>query len=355
MAIFCCNFCIIACRNEPLHGVVGFLGNIAFYGAIAITILALVFLTNQILAKIPGIDAIVKMVRNIGKRLGISREINLLFHTLSPIIVVCVFLHVLLIPSFNHNTQFMLFSVGYFIIFAVFYIYYGIICKLRVAHYTVENIQMMNDNSFELTLKYSYGKKIKAKGGQFIFIQLPFCKIDEYHPFSILQSLNQDKIIKLGIKKSGDFTDKLANASKETTVKVKGIYGHFTSPKDNNPVLAIAGGIGITPCIGLLQSLSQQRKGYLLWSVSSKNNIIFNEEIQTLVQTHPNIKIIYHDTSKHGYLNSKVLKENINELTTNKPIDCFICGPAPMSKSVIHNLESLGVSDNRILSEGFIF
>ena len=142
----------------------GFLGNIAFYGAIAITILALVFLTNQILAKIPGIDAIVKMVRNIEKRLGISREINLLFHTLSPIIVVCVFLHVLLIPSFNHNTQFMLFSVGYFIIFAVFYIYYGIICKLRVAHYTVENIQMMNDNSFELTLKYSYGKKIKAKG-----------------------------------------------------------------------------------------------------------------------------------------------------------------------------------------------
>ncbi|HIX01810.1 MAG TPA: hypothetical protein H9861_03550 [Candidatus Ligilactobacillus excrementigallinarum] len=64
---FCCNFCIIACRNEPLHGVVGFLGNIAFYGAIAITILALVFLTNQILAKIPGIDAIVKMVRNIEK------------------------------------------------------------------------------------------------------------------------------------------------------------------------------------------------------------------------------------------------------------------------------------------------
>lgn len=61
----------------------GFLGNIAFYGAIAITILALVFLTNQILAKIPGIDAIVKMVRNIEKRLGISREINLLFHTIS--------------------------------------------------------------------------------------------------------------------------------------------------------------------------------------------------------------------------------------------------------------------------------
>lgn len=355
MAVLAVLFAFFHVEMSHIHGLTGLFGNIAFYGSILVVALALIFLTNQMLVDIPLFRQIIKLIRNVGNKLKISREINILFHSLSPLIVVCVFIHVLLIPFFSKNTGFMIFFVGYFLLFILSYIYYGIVKKLKVSRYVVKNVKIMNDSSFELTLNYSYGKKIRAHGGQYVFIQLPFCKIDEYHPFSILQYLNGGNEIKLGIKKSGDFTKQLSTVQKGTIVKIKGVYGHFIAPQGHEPILAIAGGIGVTPCISLLQSIPSQRKGYLLWSVSSPSDIIFGDEINRLKETHPNINVIYYDSSQKGHLNSKVLKDNISELQSKERIDCFICGPKPMTKSMISTLNSLGVNNDDIISEGFIF
>lgn len=355
MAILAVIFSGLHVEMSHIDGISGLVGNMAFYGSILITILALLFLTNQFLGEIPIVRHIINMVRKVCSMFAVTRELNLLIHVLSPLIVVFIYLHVLFIPEFSQRPSFMMFFEGYFVFFVVAYLYYGVYRKLHVAKYKIETINRLNQNTYEISLNYVKGRRLKIKGGQFVFIQLPFAKMDEYHPFSLLENTEKGKHIKLGIKAVGDFTDKLAEVQPGTIAKIKGVYGHFTAPRGKAPVVAIAGGIGVTPCISLMQSLSEKRKGYLIWSIHSENDKVFENELQKLQKTHPNVKVIYHNSSQMGHLNAKQLRNEIPELDEHKMIDCFICGPAPMTKSVTKDLQRLGVKDKNIITEGFIF
>lgn len=355
MAIFAVGLAIIHELLSHLHGLAGTMGNIAFYGSIGFAVLELIFLSNQFLYDIPIVNQVLKVIRWLSNRLYISRELNLFLHLFTPFIVIFVFLHVLLIPKFSHNSNFMFFFVSYFGIFIFLYLYYGIYTKLHVSHYVVTSINQENNHSFELTLTYKFGKHLKIKGGQFIFIATPFSFISEYHPFSVLAVKDNGKQIKLGIKEEGDFTKKMAQLQKGTMIRIKGVYGHMTAPSNKQPVICIAGGIGITPCISLLSSLPTQRQGILLWSVHAKNDLIFQNELTKLVQTHPNVKVICHISSEEGHLNENKLNNDLNSLKSKNNANYFICGPQRMSNSITTDLEKIGISSRHILSEGFIF
>lgn len=356
MAIFAVVFSLMHDSLSHLHGIAGTLGNIALYSSIAITCLALIFLSNQILSLIiPGINKIVDVIRKIAATLKFNREFNLLIHSFAPLIVVFIFLHVYLIPKFNQLSGFMCFFVGYFTIFEFLYLYYGIYKKLAAPKYKVKSLEKMNNTTYRLVLEYSKGKKVNVKSGQFIFINAPFTKINEYHPFSVVKTEDNDNLITLGIKEYGDFTKRLASVKPGASIKIKGVFGHFAVPSNDYPILTIAGGIGVTPCLGLLNSLPANRKAYLLWSVHSDNEAVFNKEIKQLLNTHPNVKIIIHNTSEKGHLNEKSLREAIPELQHNNKINCFLCGPEPMMKSVEKILIEQQVPKKMILSEGFIF
>lgn len=355
VAIFAVCFAVLHDLMSHLHGIAGLFGKIALYSSIAITILALIFLSNQILNLIPGINKIVDLIRKIATKFKINRELNLLFHTLAPLVVVFTFLHVCFIPKFNHRVGFMIFFVGYFIIFSILYLYYGVYKKINLPKYKVKSLTMMNDTTYKLVLEYFRGHKVTATSGKFVFINAPFTNLDEYHPFSIVKSENNGKTITLGIKVSGDFTEKLAKIKPGSVIKIKGIFGHFSTPNNNYPILTIAGGIGITPCLGLLNSLPTNTKAYLVWSVRSTNEIAFKHELDCLSLTHPNVKIIIHDTSKKGFINQKTLVNKIPELQNNDKLNCFLCGPKPMMDAIEKILVSQNIPKDFILAEGFIF
>lgn len=355
IAIFAVCFAILHDLVSHLHGIAGLFGDVAFYGSIAITVLALIFLSSQILSIIPGANKIVDIIRKIAAKFKIDRELNLLFHTLAPLIVVFIFLHVCFVSEFIQNSDFMFFFAGYFIIFAVLYIYYGIYKKIVVSKYKMKSLDMLNDNTYKLVLEYNKGKKVTVKSGQFVFIHAPFSKLDEYHPFSVVESIGDGETITLGIKDSGDFTKRLENIEPGTTIKIKGAYGHFVAPNNDDPILLIAGGIGVTACLGLLENLPADKKAYLVWSIHSDKDFVFKDEIKQLSATHPNLKIIIHDSLKEGHLNAKSLVENVPELQNNERIDCFVCGPKPMMDSMEKALIRQNVPKKYILTEGFVF
>ena len=115
---------------------------------------------------------------------------------------------------------------------------------------------MMNSQTYELTLTKTNGKPVAAQSGQFVFIHAPFAKLNEYHPFSVVAVSDDQQTITLGIKIAGDFTAQLAQVKVGTAIRIKGAYGHFENPQTDIPVVAIAGGIGITACLGLLNQLA---------------------------------------------------------------------------------------------------
>lgn len=88
-------------------------------------------------------------------------------------------------------------------------------------------------------------------------------------------------------------------------VKIKGVYGHMTAPHNSYSVVTTAGGIGVTPHIGLFGSLLPTRKGYLIWSLHDHHAFNFQSELQHLTTIHPQVKMIYYFTKKEGHLNQR--------------------------------------------------
>lgn len=351
MAIFAVIFSVLHDQMSHLDGIAETLGDFAFYAGIGTVLLALVFLSRQFLDNIPYVRQMVCIIREISNKLKLKREVYDLLHVISPLIVVFIFLHVLFIPKFSSNRLFMLFFVGYFVIFSLIYIYYGIYKKLSITRYKVLEVTEENAQVYRLVLQYSKGKKLKIQGGQFVFISTDFAMPNEYHPFSVLEI--QDNLLTLGIKKSGDFTEQLAHIQIGAQIKVRGVYGHMT-PKHHvsKPIVAIAGGIGVTPCISLLQGLPTNAKGYLIWVLHDESQLAFNSELERLQATHPEIQIIYHYTASKGYLNAKILNDYIPNVSHHL---YYLCGPKHMMESTISILEQSGVSKSKIESEGFIF
>ena len=159
----------------------------------------------------------------------------------------------------------------------------------------------------------------------------------------------------MGIKIAGDFTAKLAQVKVGTEIQIKGTYGHFEDPQTNIPVVAIAGGIGITACLGLLNQLAPDQKAELIWSIRSDEDLVFKDQLNDLVQKNPNLKVMVHQTAQKGHLNQQVLEEMIPELKNGMPANYYLCGPKPMMKSIRQILLTDGVQRQHLLEEGFIF
>ncbi len=124
----------------------------------------------------------------------------------------------------------------------------------------------------------------KFHGGQFLFLRFlakPF--YPESHPFSI--SKNYDGAsVRHTIKGIGDFTKTISQIPLGTKVFVEGPYGIFTAQRSRtNKVLAIAGGIGITPFIAVLEDLAKAGKDVvLIYGNKTEADIALRGELEAL-------------------------------------------------------------------------
>lgn len=227
--------------------------------------------------------------------------------------------------------------------------------KIKTSQYVIDSVTAQPNHCYEVVMHYTGGRHLYVEGGQFVFIHTKEATLGEYHPFSVLGIENNGSILRLGIRIAGDYTKRLSQAHEGETIKIKGAYGHFVIRDPKKPVVAIGGGIGITPCINLLASLPKDATGVLIWSCKDhEDDGMFSDEVQRLQAEHPNIKVIYHYASERGFLNEASLKE----YTQAYPVDMtqfYLCGPMPMMDDVSQAIYALGVPKKHLEAEGFIF
>lgn len=330
-------------------------GNIAFYGMLLLCVFAIVFLTSQIQRFFPFLNGPITKLKQLADRYHFTREVNDWLHIAFPVFILLVFFHVVTISYIRQYASFYYLFLIYSFIFAIIYVYEGIIKKFQTTKYTIESVTQQPNNSYEVVMNYHSGRRLTIKGGQFIFIATEHTKVAEYHPFSVLSVENKGATVHLGIRIAGDFTKQFSQAKSGDMVKVRGVYGHFVAKQTEEPTIAIGGGIGITPCISLLQSLPEQSEGLLIWSRKDhEDDHMFEEEVNRLTQTHPNVHIVYHYACDDGFLNEK----SIAKYTECYQIDqayWYMCGPIPMMNNVSKELTHLGVPSKKLITEGFIF
>ena len=92
--------------------------------------------------------------------------------------------------------------------------------------------------------------------GQFAFITVKDKGFAEAHPFTISSGVDEGRL-RLTIKVSGDFTRRVRDSlTPGAVVEIEGPYGRFDPLSDRTRQVWIAGGIGITPFLSALRSMS---------------------------------------------------------------------------------------------------
>lgn len=219
------------------------------------------------------------------------------------------------------------------------------------------------------TLKMSHkGKKaFRYYAGQFGFFQFITGALNtrgEEHPFSFSSS-EQDEHLSITVQDDGDFSHRLQTECKVgDTLYVDGPYGKFYI-KDNqqSDIIAIAGGVGITPYMGWLENMKRNpQNNYrctLIWLRREENDTLAKHILS--YNDCPNIEVKMF--SSKNPLSDEYLLSLLGNLSGNlevgtsetktPPVSCYICASKPIVSMVQKQLLGLGVRRKNIRIELF--
>jgi predicted ferric reductase len=227
----------------------------------------------------------------------------------------------------------------------------------------IESVRKDIDRVWTLTLVPINHDGMSFRAGQCIWLSVgDSIWTLESHPFTIASSADAPKRIELTIKELGDWTRDVGTIKPGTRAFLEGPYGAFMLPKDgDDPLVLIAGGIGITPMLSMLRTMrdrEDQRRVLLIYAANSQDRLAFHEELASM-QNAMNLELILvlqeppeHWEGERGLIDADMLARccaPFESPTTRY----YVCGPEPMMDAVEDALLHKGIALQRINSERF--
>lgn len=149
-----------------------------------------------------------------------------------------------------------------------------------------------------------------------------------------------------------------------STLQVRAPAGHFHIDNGIGPVVLIAGGIGITPMLSMLNwclPMQPGREIWLFYGVRLHHELMAQAHLKALAGKYPNFHLnICLSQATAGDLASlddqhpgRVDVALLRRLLPLKPYHFYLCGPTPMLETMVPALEDWGVPDDHIHFEAF--
>ena len=129
--------------------------------------------------------------------------------------------------------------------------------------------------------------------------------------------------------------------------------GLFVLRETDVPIVAFAGGSGITPVISIIKSalVTTARRIALVYANRTAESIIFARELERLAAASGGrLSVHHHLDSERGFLGPAACASLARESAHG---DFYICGPGPYMDTVEAGLATLGVPDERRFIEKF--
>lgn len=216
-------------------------------------------------------------------------------------------------------------------------------------------IEHTNDvKSFQF--KPTHHKMQVFKPGQYIVIKAKIDNAWVQRNYTLTGSFDLN-YYEVTIKKEecGVFSPWLFQQMSENTIfYISGPYGEFVLEKPiNSPIVCMMGGIGITPAIAFLRylkTIDSSQMIYIDYSIHNREQIIFKNEFDTIIQTHKNIFLNYRITTIQGNLSSEEIKSLIS---SNTGCHVYVCGPKRFENKVIDTFREMNLPSEQLHIEEF--
>lgn len=197
-------------------------------------------------------------------------------------------------------------------------------------------------------------KKLIPKPGQFVFIKPGV--ISESHPFTVMNFDKTTGELKFGIKAVGKFTNQLEKIKQDQNVYIDGPYGVFTQEGQNDqPKVVIAGGIGVTPFVELINRFGDQST-YMFYSNKQLSDAVNRKQFQKELGQNYHDVVTREKVKKQPVIEGRLDAEKIKNLVPEEILEqanYFICGSVRFMAGIQKTLQKLDVPKSRIFMEEF--
>lgn len=199
------------------------------------------------------------------------------------------------------------------------------------------------------------GRSLEHRAGQYITVYFDDTDVPEGKAYS-LSSVPGAEESTITVKKVGLFSGKLHDLKIGDEMTISRPYGSFNAFNDE-PIVAIAAGTGISPIWSVIQDEKQRGTGRpirLLYSNRTPSDVVFKQELKELASVSNDFKVehfitrVETDDANHRRIDAG------QDAAIFKDTHCFyICGSADFVRSMWQQLSTAGVSSDRITTETF--
>ena len=289
---------------------------------------------------------------------------------LAPAIIILGFMHGWNIGTDIWNTPMRILWVILPCISVILLIYHRFVRPFILSRhpYRVIDVKKEADKVWTVKLAPAKGREVfDYLPGQFQFITFKRKKglpVEEHH-WTISSSPTEKGYVSSTIKELGDFTATIGETKVGDTATVHGPFGRFSHllHPDEKALVLIAGGIGITPMMGMLRYMRDTRSSMpviLLYGNRHEEEIVFKDELKEIGDSgHPALKFVHVLSNPDktwkgatGYIDREKIEEYSGDLSSKA---FYVSGPPGLVNATIKNLKNLGVGDKQTHTEIFSF
>jgi len=154
------------------------------------------------------------------------------------------------------------------------------------------------------------------------------------------------------------------NVQEDDVLQVRTPGGHFFLQPGTGPIVLIAGGIGITPILSMLNTCLLQensREIWLFYGVRNSTEHIMKRYLQSMSTEHPNLHLhVFYSRALPGDVPDKDYDHDghvditrLRQMLSLKPYQFYICGPRVMMETLVPALDAWGVPEHNVHYEAF--
>jgi predicted ferric reductase len=217
--------------------------------------------------------------------------------------------------------------------------------------YTVRTVERLTPDVIAVRMLPATQRLVFA-AGQFVVVAFGGRSGWERHPFSVSSEPSRQDL-EVTIKASGDYTSALLERVRPgVPAKIAGPFGGFDYRRGGDLQAWIAGGIGVTPFLSWIRSIdgTLDREVHFFYSTARAEDALHRDEVDRAAVAHPSLHVHHVASETDGRLTAERV---LSALPAGASPWVYMCGPAPMMRSLAAGFRKAGVARQHMRWEDF--